>query len=139
MENKKRIVELYYNYHLKVIDIENMLNISSAYISRIIKLDNRYDAEKAYRKNLNKKKRRIAKLNYIKNKREIKRREDNYNEVLAMHNQDVKELSKSGRLSDEAYRKWNYSAYKYNPSKKRYEFDDSLGRSADVPKYIKER
>ena len=139
MENKKRIVELYYNYHLKVIDIENMLNISSAYISRIIKLDNRYDVEKAYRKNLNKKKRRIAKLNYIKNKREIKRREDNYNEVLAMHNQDVKELSKSGRLSDEAYRKWNYSAYKYNPSKKRYEFDDSLGRSADVPKYIKER
>lgn len=139
MENKKRIVELYYNYHLKVIDIENMLNISSAYISRIIKLDNRYDVEKAYRKNLNKKKRRIAKLNYIKNKREIKRREDNYNEVLAMHNQDVKELSKSGRLSDEAYRKWNYSAYNYNPKKKRFEFKEELGRAADVPKYIKER
>ena len=55
------------------------------------------------------------------------------------HRQDSKELSKSGHLSNENYRKFNYSAYKYNPSKRRYEFDNTLGRSYAVPKYIKER
>ena len=49
------------------------------------------------------------------------------------------ELSKSNHLSNESYRKWNYSAYKYNSSKRRYEFDEKLGRSYDIPKYIKER
>ena len=55
------------------------------------------------------------------------------------HRQASYELSKSKHLSNENYRKWNSSAYKYNPSKHRYEFDKKLGRSNDVPKYIKER
>ena len=55
------------------------------------------------------------------------------------HNQASMELSKRSHLSNESYREWNYSAYKYNPSKRRYEFDSTLGRSYDVPKYIKER
>ena len=75
----------------------------------------------------------------MKHKREQKRIEDNYSTLQAQHRQDVLELSKSKRLSNENYRRWNNSAYKYNPLKRRYEFDESLGRSADVPKYIKER
>ena len=59
--------------------------------------------------------------------------------VQSQHEQAARELSKSKHLSNESYRKWNYSAYKYNPSKKRYEFDEKLSRSIDVPKYIKER
>ena len=59
--------------------------------------------------------------------------------MKSQHDQATRELSKSSHLSNESYRKWNYSAYSYNPSKKRYEFDNKLGRSADVPKYIKER
>ena len=59
--------------------------------------------------------------------------------VKAEHNQAVSELSERKHLTNEDYRKWNYSAYKYNPSKRRYEFDENLGRSYDVPKYIKER
>ena len=55
------------------------------------------------------------------------------------HRQASLELSKSKYLSNESYRKWNYSAYKYNSSKRRYEFDEKLGRSYDIPKYIKER
>ena len=54
-----------------------------------------------------------------------------------MHNQASSELSERKYLTNENYKKWNKSAYNYNPSKKRYEFDSSLGRSADVPKYIK--
>ena len=83
--------------------------------------------------------RKIAQKNFAKQKRERKRIQDNYNILEIQHRQDVQELSESSRLSNESYRKWNYSAYKYNPSKKRYEFDNNLGRSYNVPKYIKER
>ena len=139
MKNKERIIQLYYIKHLKVKDISLRVNTSSAYITKIIKRDERYQNEKAYRKNQSKIRRNKSQRQLMKNKRDKKRIDDNYQAVLSQHNQDVKELSKNSYLSDESYRKWNYSAYKYNPSKKRYEFDDSLGRSADVPKYIKER
>ena len=76
---------------------------------------------------------------FIKNKREKQRIEDNYSALQAQHAQASRELSKSKHLSNENYRKWNSSAYTYNPSKRRFEFDKNLGRSADVPKYINDR
>ena len=56
-----------------------------------------------------------------------------------------KQISKAGfRTKNEAqeegniaYRNWNKSAYSYNEKKKRFEFKEDLGRSFDVPKYIK--
>ena len=54
-----------------------------------------------------------------------------------MHSQASLEMSKRSHLSNENYRKWNKTAYNYNPSKKRFEFDKNLDRSYDVPKYIK--
>ena len=95
--------------------------------------------EKEYRKAISKEKRKIAQNDFIKKKRENKRIKDNFAIVKMQHEQAVKELSKSQYLTNESYRKWNYSAYKYNPSKKRYEFNKNLGRPIDVPKYIKER
>lgn len=137
--SKEKIIELFYIEHLKVKEISEIVNTSSAYITRIIKQDARYLQEKEYRKNISKQKRKIDQNNFIKKKREQQRFEDNYSIVQAQHEQATRELSKSKHLSDENYRKWNYSAYKYNPSKRRYEFDETLGRAADVPKYIKER
>ena len=90
-------------------------------------------------KEISKEKRKIDQNNFVKKKREIKKVEDNYEFVETQHIQAVMELSKCKRLSDENYRKWNKSAYNYNPSKHRYEFKEELGRSYDVPKYIKER
>ncbi len=95
--------------------------------------------KKSTEKTSQKRKEKIGQNTYIKSRREKQKREDNYSIVQLQHNQAVSELSKSSHLSDENYRKWNCSAYKYNPSKKRYEFDNTLGRSYDVPKYIKER
>ena len=55
-----------------------------------------------------------------------------------MHEQDAMELSKGKYLTNENYRKWNKTAYKYNSEKRRYEFKEhELGRSSDVPKIIK--
>ena len=136
---KDDITTLFYIEHLKVKEIAEKVDTSSAYITKVIKQDSRYLQEKEYRKAISKDKRKVAQNNFIKNKRENKRIEDNYSFVQSQHEQATRELSKSKHLSNESYRKWNYSAYKYNPSKKRYEFDEKLGRSIDVPKYIKER
>lgn len=136
---KDDITTLFYIEHLKVKEIAEKVDTSSAYITKVVKQDSRYLQEKEYRKAISKDKRKVSQNNFIKNKRENKRIEDNYSFVQSQHEQATRELSKSKHLSNESYRKWNYSAYKYNPSKKRYEFDEKLGRSIDVPKYIKER
>jgi len=136
---KDDITTLFYIEHLKVKEIAEKVDTSSAYITKVVKQDSRYLQEKEYRKAISKDKRKVAQNKFIKNKRENKRIEDNYSFVQSQHEQATRELSKSKHLSNESYRKWNYSAYKYNPSKKRYEFDEKLGRSIDVPKYIKER
>ncbi len=137
--SKENIIALFYLEHLAVNEIANIENTSSAYITKVIKQDIRYSKEKEYRRSISKDKRKTAQNKFAKNKREKQRIEDNYLFVKTQHEEATKELSKSRHLSDENYRKWNYSAYKYNPSKKRYEFDSRLGRSYDVPKYIKER
>lgn len=140
MENKKnKIIEMFFNNHLLVKEIAESINVSSAYITKIIKNDERYTKEKEYRKEKSKEKRKQDKNNFMKNKREQKRIDDNYSFVQAQHYQATRELSKSRHITNETYRKWNSSAYKYNPLKKRYEFDEKLGRASDIPKYIKER
>lgn len=136
---KETIIKLFYTEHLKVKEIAERENITSAYITKVIKQDNRYIQEKEYRKTISRERRKIAQNKFGKNKREKRKIEDNYSSVQAQHEQASRELSKSKHLSNESFRKWNFSAYKYNPSKKRYEFDERLGRAADVPKYIKER
>ena len=140
MENKKdKIIEMFFINHLSVKEIADSVGTSSAYITKIIKTDERYVMEKQYRKEKSKEKRKQDKNNFMKNKREQKRIDDNYSFVQAQHYQATKELSKSRHITNETYRKWNSSAYKYNPLKKRYEFDEKLGRASDIPKYIKER
>ena len=140
MENKKnKIIEMFFYNHLSVKEIADSVGTSSAYITKIIKTDERYVMEKQYRKEKSKEKRKQDKNNFMKNKREQKRIDDNYSFVQAQHYQATRELSKSKHITNETYRKWNSSAYKYNPLKKRYEFDEKLGRASDIPKYIKER
>lgn len=140
MENKKdMIIELFFEQHLKVTEISKKIGTSSAYITKIIKADPRYIEEKKNRKEISKGNRKIAQNSFMKNKREQKRIDDQYLIVKAQHNQDVMELSKRGHMNNQTFRKWNSSAYNYNPSKHRYEFNEQFGRAADVPKYVKER
>lgn len=138
-DSKELIIKYFFIQHLKVKEIAEMVHTSSSYITKIIMQDKRYVEEKKYRASNSKEKRRLDQNKFIKHKREQKRIDDNFAFVEEQHRQASLELSKSKHLSNESYRKWNSSAYKYNPSKHRYEFDEKLGHSADVPKYIKER
>ena len=140
MENKKNvIIELFFEQHLKVNEIAEKVNTSSAYITKIIKTDSRYMEEKQSRKDTSSVRRKIAQNSFMKNKREQKRIDDQYYSVQAQHKQAVMELSKRGHMNNQTFRKWNSSVYNYNPSKHRYEFNEKFGRAADVPKYVKER
>ena len=138
-DSKELIIKYFFIKHLKVKEIAEIVHTSSSYITKIVKQDKRYSKEKEYRSNKSKEKRKQDQNRFIKHKREQKRIDDNFAFVEEQHRQASLELSKSKHLSNESYRKWNISAYKYNPSKHRYEFDENLGRSADIPKYIKER
>ena len=137
----EEILFLFYTKKLKQNDIAEQLNISTSTVSRVIKKDNRYLSEKEHRKQENKLKHKKQIQKCVEKHRKIKQFNNNNDDLILknMHNQATAEMSKRAYLTNESYRKWNYSAYKYNPSKKRYEFRDELGRSADVPKYINER
>ena len=136
---KDMIIELFFEQHLKVNEIAQNIGTSSAYITKIIKQDQRYLEEKQSRQEVSKLNRKIAQNNFMKNKREQKRIDDQYSIVQAQHNQDAMELSKRGHMNNQTFRKWNSSVYDYNPSKHRYEFNEQFGRASDVPKYVKER
>lgn len=134
---KSYVILLFYIQHYSTKDIAVEVNISESYVTKIIKQDNRYSEEKQRRREESKEKRRTYKRLHEKHRREAIRYDDNYSYIRTQHDKDARELSGAKHLSNESYRRWNYSAYHYNPSKKRYEFDSNLGRSADVPKYIK--
>ena len=136
---KQDIINLFYIEHCSTKEIAENLSVSSAYVSKIVRNDERYYEEKQYRRMLAKDKRRVGQNTFIKNKREKQRIDDCYAFMKRQQAQDSRELSTPSHLTNESYRRWNNSAYSYNPSKRQYEFDSTLGRSADVPKYIKER
>lgn len=138
---KEKILELYFNEKMKQKDIAIKLNISTSTVSRTIQKDIRYIEEKEIRKQDSETRHNKEIQKRVENKRKVNQFKRNNDDLIlkSIHNQDSMELSKRSRLSNENYRKWNYSAYQYNPSKQRYEFRDNLGRSYDVPKYIKER
>ena len=138
---KEKILELYFNEKMLQKEIAKKLNISTSIVSRTLSRDSRFIEKKNRRKIANK-----VKHNKDIQKRVEQKRKDvqlkNYADELVLkksHRQASVELSDREHLTNENYRKWNYSAYKYNPSKRRYEFREELGRSYDVPKYIKEK
>lgn len=136
MDRKEKILKLYYNDKLKIIEIANKYNISKQYVSKIIKGDSRYDDEKIARKEYTK----VSKRNYTNKKmkeiRDIKSQIDAY--MKQQHIQASAELSGgSATISNRALLKWNSSAYKYNSNKNRYEFDKKVIGSYALPKYIK--
>ena len=134
MSNKEKIIDLFYNEHLKPVDIALELNVSNAYVSKIIRKDSRYDEEKSQRKQQNELKHKERTIEYMKLKQ--KSNKDSYEALKAQLKQDAEELSYYFDISDRSFRKFNSSAYKYNAKKKRFEIDRNLTVSIDVPKVV---
>ena len=78
MENKEQILDLFYNCHLKQTEIAEIVKLSTQYISKIVKKDNRYEQEKAYRKKLSKENRQSYLKDFFKNYKRPKKDDDSY-------------------------------------------------------------
>ena len=136
---KSEILKMYFTDKLRPVDIAKKLDISKSAVTQVLKKDKRYMQTKQERKIKNQNKHIEETKEYIKTKRKIAQFKNNADDLILknMHNQASVELSKSKKMTNIAYRNWNKSAYFYNEKKKRFEFKEELGRSADVPKYIK--
>lgn len=136
---KDEILDLFFDKKMKQKDIAELLNIAKSTVSKVVSKDSRFITEKSLRKANNKVKRNKDIQRRVEQNRKKEQFKNNSDDLILkqMHSQASMELSKRSHLSNENYRKWNKTAYNYNPSKKRFEFDENLGRSYDVPKYIK--
>lgn len=139
-KQKEIVIDMYFIERLRPVDIAKKLDISKSAVTQILKQDKRYVNMKQTRKIVNQKKHVEETKKYIKTKRKIEQFKKSADDLSLrnMHNQASRELSQVKRLSNMSYRNWNKSAYSYNSKKKRFEFKESeLGRSFDVPRYIK--
>lgn len=135
IDNKNYILDKYYNEHDKPTNIAKELNVNPSYITKIIKSDTRYVQEKEYRAQISRENSKIAKREWIRNKRQSETDKQLYEFVKQQHIEASKELSYSSEMSDLTYRKWNASAYHRN-SKGNLVIDRKLKVGLDVPKSI---
>ena len=136
---REEILEMYFEKQMRPVDISKVLNLPQYKITRILQKDPRYEKKKRVRIENNRKKHKEDTKKIVKRKR-TKEQFEYANDTLVlkvMQSQAARELSKHNKLSNLAYRNWNISAYEYDSNKKRFAFREELGRSADVPKYIK--
>ena len=136
MNKKERILDLYFNKHLKQTEIAEIVDASQQYISKIIKKDERYENEKSSRKSSNAEKRKIAQAEYQKNYVRKKEKDIAYEQLLEQQRQDAIELSYScNNISDYAFAKYNPSIY-YTNRKGNLIIDRKINVGSDIPKMI---
>ena len=139
MQKKEEILYLYYEKKMKSISISKEINVSSAYITKVIKKDPRYVKEKEVRKNINKKIRNKKKVIWNRNKRE-KVKKARLDGILEMqHIQASIELSGRKTINNRAFRNWNSSIYRFHDRTKEYRVKEEMKDkiSYAVPKRIK--
>ena len=139
MSNKEKIIILFFNKKLSIIEIADKLKITKQYVSKIVRQDTRYSKERETRKLNNKKKQKKRVKDYIYNKRK-KERQERLNAIVEMqHIQASCELSGRKTINNRAYRNWNSSIYEYHNKTKEYrikkDYKDKV--SYAVPKKIK--
>lgn len=111
-ETKDKIIDLFYEKHLKPSDIANELKVAKSYITKVIQKDSKYIEEKESRKAENKEKNKIQKRVCAKNRREKEKQE--YEKLMLLINNDNVILSTKKKESDLQDAKWNRSVYEYD-------------------------
>lgn len=137
MTKKDEIITLYFDEKLNTIEISKKVNVVKSYISKILKQDPRYSAEKQRRKEINKVKRK----NFNKeNMRKVRKNNAISNEILEVeHYKASIELSGRKTINNRAFRNWNPSIYSFHERTKEYRVKKEMldKVSYAVPKKIK--
>ena len=136
MSNKEKILDLYYNQHLKQNKIAKLVGTTAQYVSKVVRADKRNKEEKEKRKTENSENRKVYMQEYFKTYNRPKKDDNSYEQMVAQQIQDSLELSFSNNIIyDYAYAKWNSSAYHTN-SKGNLALNRNLKVGFDVPKSI---
>lgn len=136
MSNKEKILDLYYNQHLKQNEIAKIVDTTTQYVSKVVRTDKRNIEEKEKRKKENSENRKIYLQEYFKTYDRPKKDDNSYEQMIAQQIQDSMELSFSNsNISDYAFVKWNSSAYHTN-NKGNLVIDRKLKVGFDVPKSV---
>ena len=114
-ETKDKIIDLFYEKHLRPSNIAKQLKVSKSYITKVIQKDSRYIEEKESRKAKNKEKNKIQKRVCAKNRREKEKQErQEYEKLMLLINNDNVILSTKKKENDLQDAKWNRSVYEYD-------------------------
>ncbi len=136
VDNKEKILDLFFNEHLKQVDIAKMLDISKQYVSKIVKADSRYAEAKQNKLKENAIKRKEYLQEYYQTYQRPKKEDNSYEILKVQQLQDSLELSySSSNINDYAFAKWNISAYHRN-KKGNLVLNKGLNVGFDVPKSI---
>lgn len=141
MTSKEKIIFMYYEKKLNIIEIAEKLKVSKQYVSKVIREDPKYLKEKMNRKLMTTKKHREKNKECIKKKRQLNK---NRNERLdaslkALHRQASAELSNIKATNNRAFKKWNSSIYNYNNKTNEFRVKENFKDKVSyaVPKKIK--
>ena len=135
-DRKERILDLFFNEHLKQVEIAKIVGVKKQYVSKIVKADSRYAEAKQNKIEENAIKRKEYLKDYYKTYKRPKQEDNSYEQLKAQQIQDSLELSYfSGNINDYAFAKWNISAYHRN-SKGNLVLNKGLNVGFDVPRTI---
>lgn len=136
VDNKEKILDLFFNEHLKQIDIAKIVGVKKQYVSRIVRADSRYADAKQNKLKESAVKRKEYLKEYNQTYKRPKKEDNSYEQMKAQQIQDSLELSySSGGISDYDFAKWNISAYRRN-KKGNLVLNKGLKVGFDVPKTI---
>ena len=137
MDNQENILDLYYNKHLKQIDIATKVGVSKQYVSKVVKADSRFGQEKENRKVENATNRKSYMKEYFKTYTRPKKENNSYDQLQAQLNQDTLELSYScSNINDYAFAKWNRKMFEYDKHSSDLVFRNGITTGYNVPKRI---
>ena len=137
-ETKDKIIELFYEKHLRPSDIAKQLKVAKSYITKVIQKDSRYIEEKELRKAKNREKNKIQKRLCAKNRREKEKQErQEYEKLMLQINNDNLILSTKKKENDLQDAKWNRSVYKYTEDSSDLVLDSNVNAGYNLAKRVR--
>ena len=137
-ETKDKIIELFFEEHLRPTDISKKLGVKMPYITKIIQTDSRYIEEKETRKLENREKQKEQKRIYAQNKRNKEKQDSQeFQKLMTQINNNNKFLSTKRKISDLKFAEWNRSVYDYDKNTSGLVLKDTIITRYNVAKKVK--
>ena len=134
---KDKIIELFFEKHLRPTEIAKKLKIGMPYITKIIQKDSRYILEKENRKQENKEKSKSQKRIYAQNRRKKEKAEkQEYQKLLVQINRDNEYLSTKKKENDLQFVNCNRSVYDYDKNSSDLVLKSNINAGYAVPKRV---